>query len=307
MGEPSAVAEELPTRSTDEFRRGGRGRLILDRAADLDELTEAIGEVRDGEGQVVAIEGVAGIGKSLLLSELRRRSRDAGMRVLAAQGGELEGDYGFGVVRQLFGPILLGARDTDRDQVLAGAAQLAAPLFGMGAEPGRRTGGRTPTSPGCTACTGWWRTWPTRAVLLAVDDAQWADEPSLRFLDHLAHRLAGLPVLIAVTTRPAAEFDRPLLRSLVLAARSPVLRPRPLGEAAVAVLVRSKWDPSANDELCHACHDVSRGNPFLLTELLAELRIEAHSADSLDPRERAPTGPGPRRRRGADAHRPAGS
>ena len=120
-------------------------------------------------------------------------------------------------------------------------------------------------------------------VLLAVDDAHWADEPSLRFLNHLAYRLAGLPVLIAVTTRPAAEFDRPLLRSLVLAARSPVLRPRPLGEAAVAVLVRSKWDPSANDELCHACHDVSRGNPFLLTELLAELRLEAHSAESLDP------------------------
>ena len=65
------------------------------------------------------------------MSELRRRSRDAGMRVLAAQGGELEGDYGFGVVRQLFDPVLLGARDTDRDQVLAGAAQLAAPLFGM--------------------------------------------------------------------------------------------------------------------------------------------------------------------------------
>ena len=56
--------EELPTRSTDEFRRGGLGRLILDRAADLDELTEAIGEVWHGEGQVVAIEGVAGIGKS---------------------------------------------------------------------------------------------------------------------------------------------------------------------------------------------------------------------------------------------------
>ena len=261
------LLEELPTRSTGEFRRGGRGRLILDRAADLDELTEAIGEVRDGEGHVVAIEGVAGIGKSLLLSELRRRSRDAGMRVLAAQGGELEGDYGFGVVRQLFGPVLLGARDTDRDQVLTGAAQLAAPLFGMGAEPGAAEAdfARLHGLHWLAANLA-----EREPVLLAVDDAHWADEPSLRFLNHLAHRLAGLPVLIAVTTRPAAEFDRPLLRSLVLAARSPVLRPRPLGEAGVAVLVRSKWDPSADDELCHACHDVSRGNPFLLTELLAE-------------------------------------
>ena len=252
----------------------------------------------------MAIEGVAGIGKSLLLGELRRRSRDAGMRVLAAQGGELEGDYGFGVVRQLFGPVLLGARDTDRDQVLAGAAQLAAPLFGMGAEPGAADAdfARLHGLHWLAANLA-----EREPVLLAVDDAHWADEPSLRFLNHLAHRLAGLPVLIAVTTRPAAEFDRPLLRSLVLAARSPVLRPRPLGEAGVAVLVRSKWDPSANDELCHACHDVSRGNPFLLIELLAELRIEAHSRGFARSGERAPTGPGPRRRRGADAHRPAGS
>ena len=41
-------------------------------------------------------------------------------------------------------------------------------------------------------------------LVLAVDDAQWADEPSLRFLLHLAHRLAGLPVVVALTVRSGA-------------------------------------------------------------------------------------------------------
>ena len=40
-------------------------------------------------------------------------------------------------------------------------------------------------------------------LLLAVDDLHWADQPSLRFIAHLARRLDGLPVLL-VTDRPRA-------------------------------------------------------------------------------------------------------
>ena len=43
-------------------------------------------------------------------------------------------------------------------------------------------------------------------LILAVDDAQWADEPSLRFLLHLANRLAGLPVVVALTVRAGADM-----------------------------------------------------------------------------------------------------
>jgi hypothetical protein len=43
-----------------------------------------------------------------------------------------------------------------------------------------------------------------RPVLLALDDAQWGDQPSLRFLAYIKHRLDGLPVGVVVATRPGA-------------------------------------------------------------------------------------------------------
>jgi hypothetical protein len=38
-------------------------------------------------------------------------------------------------------------------------------------------------------------------LLLAVNDLQWADQPSLRFVAYLARRLEGLPVLLSLAVR----------------------------------------------------------------------------------------------------------
>jgi predicted ATPase len=120
-------------------------------------------------------------------------------------------------------------------------------------------------------------------LLLAVDDAQWADEPSLRFLLHLAHRLAGLPVVVALTVRTDADRHRHDLGSLMLEARAPVLRPRPLGESAVSRLVRDSLGDEASTDLCRACAEATGGNPFLLSELLGEFRRDARPANEIDP------------------------
>jgi len=55
------------------------------------------------------------------------------------------------------------------------------------------------------------------AVVLAVDDLHRADEPSLRWLIYLCHRLERLPVLLVATTRCAAARE-PSRRALDLAA-----------------------------------------------------------------------------------------
>jgi hypothetical protein len=53
------------------------------------------------------------------------------MRVLRARGGELERDFGFGVVRQLFEPVLAAASAAERAEWLEGAAGRAARLLGL--------------------------------------------------------------------------------------------------------------------------------------------------------------------------------
>ncbi|HET7668589.1 MAG TPA: LuxR C-terminal-related transcriptional regulator, partial [Mycobacterium sp.] len=193
----------------------------------------------------------------------------------------LERGFGFGIVRQLLEGALIGADGAERDRLLAGAARLAQPVFTDVAAAEETGDVAFATLHGL-----YWlvvNLTERAPLLLAIDDAQWADEPSLRFLLHLAHRLAGLPVVVALTVRSDADRHREDLRPLMLEARPPVLRPRPLGEPSVARLVRNSLGDDASDELCRACAEATGGNPFLLSELLGEFRRDARPADAIDP------------------------
>nr|MDQ5808316.1 AAA family ATPase [Actinomycetota bacterium] len=100
---------------------------LLERDAELAVLDDLVAGAGRGEGRLVLVEGPAGIGKSRLLAEARARARAAGLRVLAARGGELEREFAYGVVRQLFEPL---RADADLwEQAFGGAAAAARPVF----------------------------------------------------------------------------------------------------------------------------------------------------------------------------------
>ncbi|HZB77041.1 MAG TPA: AAA family ATPase, partial [Solirubrobacteraceae bacterium] len=74
---------------------------LLERDAELAALDAAVAAAAAGSGRLVVIGGPAGIGKSGLLADLRVRA-EGSLLVLAARASELEREFGFGVVRQLF-------------------------------------------------------------------------------------------------------------------------------------------------------------------------------------------------------------
>jgi predicted ATPase len=83
-----------------------RTTLLLEREVQVAALRALADGARSGGGRFVVIEGTAGIGKTRLVAEGRTIADSAGMRVLAARGGELEGEFAYGIVRQLFQPLL---------------------------------------------------------------------------------------------------------------------------------------------------------------------------------------------------------
>src|SRR4051812_20822360 len=179
----------------------GAGARLLEREQELGALATFLAEAAAGLARLVVVEGPAGIGKTQLLAEARRRAADAGLRVLSARGGELEREYAFGVVRQLFEPALVDP--AARERLLAGAAAGAATVFeSVEVAPGSEADGSFAVLHGL-----YWLTVnlsAERPLVLAIDDLHWCDRPSLRFLAYLVRRLEGLPVL-AVTSLRTAE------------------------------------------------------------------------------------------------------
>ena len=86
---------------------------LLEREQELSALDGLLTSGGSGGSRLVLVEGTAGIGKSRLIAELREHARSRDMRVLAAHGSDLEREFPFGVVRQLFEPLLADASRAD--------------------------------------------------------------------------------------------------------------------------------------------------------------------------------------------------
>lgn len=250
---------------------GGSGPVgdgLLERGGELARIEQVIAALRGGHGGVLVIQGAAGIGKSALLQAVCGHAAGQGLQTLTARASELERGLGFGVVCQLLETRVVRAGESERAELLAGAAGLAGPVLGL-------SGGG---SDSFAALHGLYWLVANLAVggpvVLTVDDLQWADEPSLRWLVYLCHRLEGLPVLVAATTRaPRHEHSR-LLAELLALGGVQFLCPGPLSEPAVARLVCEGLGARPDPAFVSACVRVSGGNPFVLRELVFDLAAE---------------------------------
>ena len=250
---------------------------LLERERELAVVDELL-----GRGGLVLVEGRAGIGKTALLKAACRRAA-VGRAVLRARGSELEAGFAFGVVRQLFERLLAGVEESERDALLAGSAgAVRALLLGEIVEA-------SAFDRSFAVLHGlYWLTInlaESRPLLIAVDDAHWADQPSLRWLAHLAPRLEGTAVALLVALRPSQPaLVGGSLEALVDAAQA-VLRPGLLSEAAVGAIARAVLGPGATDELCAAASAASGGNPLYLAELLRAAQLGDRPPAELDPAE----------------------
>jgi DNA-binding CsgD family transcriptional regulator len=263
---------------------------LLERDGELASLESLIDDAAAGRARLALVEGPAGIGKTSLMLEARRRAGEAGMRALAARGSELERQFPFGVVRQLFEPLLVDPER--RKQALSGAAVTAATVFEAPVDgEGELSGdGSFAVLHGL-----YWLTVNLSAespLLLAVDDLHWCDRPSLRFLLYLSRRLEGLPALVACSLRPAEPgADAALLGELAGDPMSVQLYPSALSREAVTEVVRARLGEQADEAFAAACHGATGGNPLLLQELLKSVQAEGITPDAAHARSVTEVGP----------------
>jgi DNA-binding CsgD family transcriptional regulator len=250
---------------------------LLEREAELEAVEQMIAAVGRG-GRLLAFEGPPGIGKTALVAVVRAMGQAAGLRVLSARCSELERAFSLGVVRQLFEPLLASERADERAGLLAGAAALAASVF----DPAHVAEEPVADSSLATLHGLYWLTAnlaERQPLLLAIDDLQWSDPASLRWLAYLLPRMDGLELAVVAALRPAAQGeDQALVAKIVSDPLATVVRPGELSVDATARMLRESTSADAEDTFVAACLRETGGNPLLVREL-----IQAIAADGLQP------------------------
>jgi predicted ATPase len=115
-------------------------------------------------------------------------------------------------------------------------------------------------------------------LLLAIEDLHWANSSTLNLFGLLSMRIHHLPILLIGTVQHAEAI--PALQRLITLGRRRgelhLLSLAPLTREDIADLLQaSGLDPTSVATLVPWLHARSTGNPFLLAEILAQLRAEA--------------------------------
>jgi DNA-binding CsgD family transcriptional regulator len=222
---------------------------LAEREAALVRVRAVLESAVSGRGKALFVLGEAGLGKTTLLEQAVEL---AGGRLAVGVGRAdvAEAALPFGLLGQALEPLLgsevLSPRSEHTASYQPAADRLYAILYRL-------------------------REVAVKPLLIALDDAHWADPDSLTLLRLICRRLAGLPVGVVVTARPwppalARAADELAEEGLVDLER---LRPLTTG-AAVALLDRRVGDRARPEEI-EAAVAACGGNPLLLGHVAAEL------------------------------------
>lgn len=250
---------------------------LLEREAELARIDGLLADAREGAGGVLILEGPAGAGKTRLL-QAALDAAGSGFTVAVAHAGELERSFAYGVVRQLLEPLVAALPPAERRGAFAGPASLAASVIDdvtIGeADPGPVRHGLYHLA--LTLARG-------RPLLIAVDDLQWADAPSLEWLVHLARRIAAVPIVVVATHRTDGDDDgSDLVGHLAATPRASSVEPAALSPGAVEQLARAALGEAVGSQHGADCHRLTGGNPFLVQELLHEAQRAPGAALDLE-------------------------
>ncbi len=238
---------------------------LVERATELERVMCLLDRARHGSGGLLALEGVAGIGKTAILNEAAALAGRRCATVARATGHPIESALSFGLVRQLLEPLLARVSPRDLGALAAGPGRAAVAL--LDGAPATGNDELELVHAAYRLVVELTEIGPTPLVFV-VDDLQWGDRSSVTFMLYLAQRLADLPLALLTTVRTGEATDvEDLLGRLLGEVRHGATTLGPLSGAACAELVRRRF-PEATDAFCAECARVTGGNPLLVSELL---------------------------------------
>lgn len=251
--------------------------MLLERDREMAQVSGAMQAARAGRSSLIVLTGPLGIGRSVLLQQLPGCVAESDVRVLSAHAAFMEQDFAFGVVRQLFDSLMTGATEESRQRWREEPDKFARLVFTgddgtVGVDPGLATS--EATLYGLRSLLA--RLSEETPLLLLVDDLQWTDVPSLRWLAYLAKRLHGLRIVLVCTLREGDPWARhPLVRDVTDGAHQ-TISPAPLSLDSTKTMIEEHFGEPGDEAYARACHEVSAGNPLFLLSVLVGMVVSGH-------------------------------
>lgn len=236
-------------------RRGESATPTRGREVELTALHEAVAGLVEGLPGLVLIEGGAGLGKSQLLTEVAAEARRCGVRVSvgAADPCDREGRYG---------PLLTALASGDAPVLDAAAVASLRELreqrywFVIELEAAIE---RAATAGG---------------LVVALDDAHWADSSTMDTIRNLAGHLGSPPILWVLAYRP--RHDSRALSQFVAeldTARTTRIVVEPLSDDAMREVIVDHLGHGVEDALFELARQTD-GVPFFLVDLLRNVSVD---------------------------------
>jgi DNA-binding CsgD family transcriptional regulator/tetratricopeptide (TPR) repeat protein len=251
-------------------------REFIGRTLEMQFLVDRVTQVRAGHGGTVVIRGSAGIGKSRLVGEVVRASRQIGVRTVEVACSEL-GDTPYA-------PVLEIGKELD-------APSVTQVLNDPGHHSGSAAAERTHRFSAAAAALA---TTADQAPFLAiVEDVHWATPASLDLIRHVMSALRGRPALLVFTQRDDEPIgDTKVVRLLETIAREAdaVLTLEALTSKEIKSLIASALRDDGRQVTSVLAEEVaalSDGRPFYAEELLRGA-LDRRSGHGDSPRLRVP-------------------
>ncbi len=252
-------------------------------------LRHLLDQARRGTGGLVMIGGEPGVGKTRLAEELMADAVGRGMATHAGHCYEMEGAAPYVPFVEILETALARAPSpeafvADLGEEAAEVARLLPRLRRL--FPDLPTPLELPPEQERRYLFNSIREVLSRAarrqpLLVVLDDLQWADDPTILLVLHLAEQLAALPVLVVGTYRDT-DVGRPLAHAFGDLRRRPGttwVSLRRLSRDTVAELVHAMSGQPPPDQLVEALYSEAEGNPFFLEEVYRHLVEEGRLFD----------------------------
>ena len=264
---------------------------FVGREAERAELRQLIAQAKGGTGTLVMIGGEPGVGKTRLAEELAVRCAREGFQTFVGHCHEMAGAQPYIPVVEVYEQALTRAPNPQAfRQFLADEApevarlvpklrQLCAdipPPLDLPPEQERRY-----------LFNSIWEVLARMAraqpVLLVLDDIQWADEPTMLLVEHLAERIIEVPVLMVGLYRDSdLDTGRPLSRTFEELTRRRLARRMPLKrlqQDAVAQMLQGLAGQEVPGALVDVLYAATEGNAFFTEEVFKHLVEEGRLFD----------------------------